>query len=162
MQRVQKIYRSDAFQHNLEENRKAEVDRRLCKHDMRHFLDVARLAYIFSLERGYEIPKEIIYATALLHDIGKHCQYKDGTPHEIASAELAEPILIDTGFNEREQSEILAAILAHRSGVKVSESKSLLAEVIYDGDKRSRRCYDCEARDECNWGDDKKNLNIKW
>ncbi|NLA69781.1 MAG: HD domain-containing protein [Clostridiales bacterium] len=162
MQRVQKIYRSDAFQHNLEENRKAEVDRRLCKHDMRHFLDVARLAYIFSLERGYEIPKEMIYATALLHDIGKHCQYKEGIPHEVASAKLAEPILIGAGFSELEKDEILAAISAHRSAEKMRESKSFLAEVIYDGDKKSRSCYDCEAKDECNWGDDKKNLNINW
>ena len=38
---------------------------------MRHFLDVARLAWIAGLEQGLGLDKEIVYAAALLHDIGK-------------------------------------------------------------------------------------------
>ncbi len=64
-------------------------------------MDVARIAYILSVDGAYAISKEIIYAAALLHDIGKWKQYEDGTPHEKASADLAEQILEASGFSEK-------------------------------------------------------------
>ena len=64
-------------------------------------MDVARIAYILSADRAYAVSKEIIYAAALLHDIGKWKQYEDGTPHEKASADLAEQILQRPVFQKK-------------------------------------------------------------
>ena len=82
MEKVQKLYRHPLYQECLEKNKKAEETRIFCKHGMEHFMDVARIAYILSVDRAYAISKEIIYVAALLHDIGKWKQYEDGTPHE--------------------------------------------------------------------------------
>lgn len=60
------------------------------------------------------LEKEEIYATALLHDIGKWQQYKAGVPHEIASAEIAKRILEETGLTKEESDRILfAQFLSH-------------------------------------------------
>ncbi len=83
---------------------------------MAHFLDVARLAYIFNLEEHLGIDRERIYAAALLHDIGRHVQYLDGTPHQEAGLPIAGEILRDCGFSEGEEEEILEAIARHRDG----------------------------------------------
>ena len=176
MKRVQDIYRHPYFQQCLEKNQKAEKTRAFCKHNMEHFLDVARLAYIFSLERGYSIKKEEIYVTALFHDIGKWQQYSDGIPHEKASAGIADKILREAGFGEDERMRILTAILNHRKKGKEEgtdsgymtdsligdETGEQLAEILYDADKISRACYMCPAEKECNWSEEKKNLNIIW
>ena len=124
MEKVQKLYRHPLYRECLEKNKKAEETRIFCKHGMEHFMDVARIAYILSVDRAYAVSKEIIYAAALLHDIGKWKQYEDGTPHEKASADLA--------------------------------------ELLYDADKLSRACYACEARELCDWSEEKKNHNIVW
>ena len=54
MQRIWKIYEHPLFIEGLVKNKDAEKERRFCHHDMNHFLDVARLMYIFSMERGYD------------------------------------------------------------------------------------------------------------
>ena len=92
MKRVNKILENSTYQEYIRKNKAAEVDRIFCCHNMEHFLDVARIAQIINLEEKLELSKELIYATALLHDIGRHVQYEDGTPHEVASAKLAENI----------------------------------------------------------------------
>ena len=51
------------------------------------------LLYIFALERGLNCSRELIYCTALLHDIGRIRQYMDGTPHDEAGVQIAEQIL---------------------------------------------------------------------
>lgn len=163
MERVHKVYEHPLFRKCLEKNQEAEKERVFCRHDMTHYIDVARLSYIFSLERGYIISKEEIYAAALLHDIGKWKQYKDGTPHEKASALLAEEILQEAGFSEEENVRILGAILCHRiSDEKKKKENGQLAEILYDADKISRACYACPAEKECNWAEDKKNRKIIW
>ena len=91
----------------------AEQERIFCCHQMEHLLDVARIAYIQSLEQKLEIRKEVIYAAALLHDIGKYRQYTEGIPHEKASAEIAEVILNELSenfFSETEKASILRAL----------------------------------------------------
>lgn len=161
MERVHKIYEHPLFRECLEKNCEAEKERVFCRHDMAHFMDVARLSYIFSLEREYAVPKEEIYAAALLHDIGKWKQYKDGTPHDRASALIAEEILQEAGYSKEEIERILNAILCHRS-YNGKKEKHPLAEVLYDADKISRACYACPAKKECNWSEDKKNKKIIW
>lgn len=159
MKRVQKIYEHMLYQESLGKNREMEEGRIFCRHDMNHFLDVARLAYIFALEREYRFSKEEIYAAALLHDIGRWKQYCEGVPHEEASVQIAEIILLETGFDMAERTRILEAISSHR---RADSNLAPFAEILYDADKRSRACYACPAEKECNWGMQKKNLEIIW
>lgn len=158
MERVWKIVTHPLYVQNMDENRKAEAERNFCRHDMDHFMSVARLAYIFKLERKYKVSKEEIYATAMLHDIGKWKQYLEGIPHEVASAKIARTILDETGFSVEERERMVTAILAHRKGTGEGE----LAEIIYDADKLSRDCFSCKAEEACNWSEDKKNKKILW
>lgn len=161
MERVQRIYVHPLYQECLKKNKKAEKSRIFCKHNMEHFMDVARISYLLSMERGYRISKEEIYAAALLHDIGKWEQYEDGTPHEKASAKYAEMILGQAGFTQEESGRVVGAILKHRKKDK-GEEENLLAEILYDADKLSRACYACEAKEQCNWSEEKKNQKIIW
>ena len=65
------------YYHRLE---RAEKERIFCRHQMSHLLDVARIAYIRNLEKGYGFRKDVIYAAAVLHDIGKALQYEEKVP----------------------------------------------------------------------------------
>ena len=69
MKRVQEIWEHPLYQQNLKELTRLEADRIFCRHTPEHFLDVARLAYIFSLERGISCPRELIYCTAVQNSI---------------------------------------------------------------------------------------------
>lgn len=160
MERIDSILKHDLFLKNLEQNHSAEANRRFCRHNMVHFLDVARIGWILNLEEGLGLQKELVYAVALLHDIGKHVQYQEGTPHEVASGEIAPVILKECGFEQEEITEIVEAILSHRDSA-VKEEASLRG-ILYRADKASRACFICEANAECNWKDEKKNLRIKW
>lgn len=139
----------------------AEKDRRFCRHQMEHLLDVARIAYILDLEQNLGIRKEVIYAAALLHDIGKYRQYAEGIPHDLASAEIAEKILEDlpeNAFSLEEKREILQAIRGHRC---MREDMTALERLLYVSDKKSRMCFACSAESECNWSAEKKNMEIE-
>lgn len=160
MERIDKILKHHLFLHNLERNNTAEAERRFCRHDMVHFLDVARIAWILNLEEGLGLNKEWVYAAALLHDMGKHLQYTAGTPHEQASAEIAPEILRDCGFDEKETDVIVGAILAHRDSNVAQEFN--LKGILYRADKASRACFACVAEGDCNWKEGKKNLEIKY
>lgn len=160
MERIDKILNHDLFISNLKANEAAEAQRRFCRHNIVHFLDVARIGVIMNLEEGYDISKEWIYAAALLHDLGKHTQYEDGTPHEIASAEIAPEILRECGFDDKETSVIIEAIRSHKDS-SVAEEKSLNG-LLYRADKASRACFFCEAEPDCNWKDGKKNFTVKY
>lgn len=156
MIRVNQIWNHPEYQKCLREIEKYERERKFCRHTPEHFMDVGRLTYIYVLEAGIDISKEEIYAAALLHDIGRHLQYSKGIPHEIASAEIAKEILNDVGFTEKEQEQILEAILSHRKTYKGDDFPGL----FYKADKRSRSCFMCKAEKECNWSAEKKNMDI--
>lgn len=160
MDRIDRILQNRTFNECLDKNRAAEAERCFCRHDMAHFLDVARIGMILNLREQQGIGDEIIYAAGLLHDIGKHLQYSRGIPHERASAELAPEILRDCGFDERETDVIIKAILAHRDSG--SASARGLTGILYRADKASRPCFSCEAEKECNWKEERKNLKIKY
>jgi uncharacterized protein len=158
MDRVNKILNHELFLQHLQKNMEAEKTRIFCHHDMTHFLDVARIGMLINLEEDIRIDKEWIYAAALLHDIGKHIQYENGTPHEKSSAQIAPLILRDCGFDEKETDVIVSAIATHRDkNVQISRD---LNGILYRADKLSRSCFACDAKDKCNWDDSKKNLEI--
>lgn len=158
MDRIDRIINHPAFRENLRKNHEAEKDRRFCRHDISHFLDVARIGLVISLEEGLNIERELIYGAALLHDIGRHMQYTQGIPHEQASALIAPEILRDCGFDNNETEVIITAILNHRNET-VAQENSLLG-VLYRADKASRPCYICSVDQECSWKNNKKNNNI--
>ncbi len=179
--RCQKIFEHPLYKRHFGNLQKLEEDRIFCRHTFEHFMDVARIAYIMNLEKALGISKEIIYATALLHDIGRDEQYQNGTPHDKASADIASTILPECGFNDNEAILIIEAIMAHRgkavsenidatsdrgsgeSSDKESDDSSdimTLSELIYIADKASRQCFMCKAQDECNWSMEKRNLEL--
>lgn len=145
MDRIDCILEDLDFKRYVKLTEALEKERVFCHHDLNHFMDVSRVAYIINLEKGYGIDKEVIYAVGLLHDIGRWVEYQEGKDHAIASAELAEPILVKCGFNESEISQILSAIKDHR----LKEQSSNLGAIIYQADKTSRPCYSCNAKGQC-------------
>ena len=138
-----------------------EKDRIFCRHQTSHLLDTARIAYILNLEGNLGISRDLIYAAALLHDIGKSRQYETGIPHETAGEELAAQILADMpkeiAFTPDEQGQILTAIRGHR---RLRGNAEPLETLLYRGDKMSRACFACSAEAECKWSDNKKNKEI--
>ena len=165
MSRLEAIYHSEIWLRCMEEIELAEIDRIYCKHDFVHLIDVARLAHIYSLEEGIQIDKDLIYAAALLHDIGRSQEYTDDIPHDKAGADIAEEILKKSPYSEEEREAIITAIRGHRGHDIAEDANALmenLAYVIKRADKESRLCLICEARDKCKWSDDKKNMRIKY
>lgn len=158
MERYQKVATHKKVNEYVDKIAHSEKGRIFCHHDWDHFLAVARIAYIFVLEQKLDISKDIVYATAFLHDIGKEAQYKRGIPHEIESAILAEGILKDCGYKEEEIKMITGAILHHRV---YDEENEEFEKIIYRADKLSRPCKGCKARDLCNWQEEKKNLGVQ-
>lgn len=157
--RINQIIKNETFQQNYKKIEECEKERIFCKHDMVHFLDVARIGEIINLKEQINVDEEMIYAAALLHDIGRHEQYLNGTPHEIASVPIAEKILDKCGFNEKETCVILKAIDNHRT--KEIQNERNLSGILYRADKLSRACFSCQSEKECNWKNEKKNMELK-
>lgn len=158
MERVNYILGNKTYRSYLREIEACEEKRIFCHHNMAHFLDVARIAQLLNLEEAFGIAKEMIYAAALLHDIGRHLQYREGTPHEQASALLAPEILRECGFSAAETEEITEAIRQHRNA-DIREERNL-SGLIYRADKLSRSCFACPAEPVCDWKNEKKNWRI--
>ena len=158
MTRVQAIWQHPLYQKHLNALTRLESDRIFCRHTPEHFLDVARLAYIFALERNLDCSRELIYCTALLHDIGRARQYEDDTPHDEAGAAIAGQILNELGFSMEEMEAIIAAIRGHRA----QTDPTVLGKLLYTADKSSRNCFSCKAEPECYWSPAKKNMTIQY
>ena len=156
MDRVNEILRHPVFSEHLTRLETLEQARIFCRHGLPHLLDVARMMWIAALERQLPLSREAVYATALLHDLGRVEQIEEGIPHHQASAQLAARILPDAGFGEEEIALIQAAIASHRS----DGGENNLGQLLYWADKKSRACWMCPAKDECNWSDEKKNWEI--
>ena len=164
MERVNAILQHTRFVEELERIKEYEKNRSYCRHGLDHLLDVARIAYILNSEINGErvaapnVTKELIYAAALLHDIGRAKQYEDGTPHEKESAGIAEKLLPGCGFTKPETMVIIYAILSHRTNS--SAGKPGLSGLLYRADKLSRRCFDCSMINDCDR--DRKNTGLEY
>lgn len=93
MTRVRAVWEHPAFQRELARLEELERDRPFCRHGIQHLLDTARIMRILNLEQGLGFSREVVYSTALLHDVGKAGQYAGGEPHEVAGERLAREIL---------------------------------------------------------------------
>ncbi|MGN1137999.1 MAG: HD domain-containing protein [Ruminococcus sp.] len=156
MDRVNKIIHNSRYQELIAELNFLEKDRKFCKHTMEHFLDTARIMYIISLENNLNISKDVIYACALLHDIGRVAEYKQGKPHNESSAGIARGILKACDYSDKEINDITKAILFHRA----KDCDNILGKLLYKADKLSRLCFCCYAESECYWDKEKKNFDI--
>ena len=172
--RVEKIRVNGLFASELAKIDELEKDRIYCRHGMGHLLDVARIGRIFLLEEGAADAHpewvELMYAAALLHDIGRAREYEDGTPHDEASVMIAREVLPACGYAAEETDMICRAIEGHRgtdaaeggAGEKAEpeDEGAVLARLLKKADKLSRPCYACEAEATCKWPDEKKNMKI--
>lgn len=156
---VEAVRRHPVYVDHMKRLARLESDRVFCKHQTTHLLDTARIAYIRALERKMPFRKEVIYAAALLHDVGKAEQYECGEPHEKAGARIATEILSDVGgFSALEKTAIVAAVAQHRH---YSETASPLGKLLFEADKASRPCFACDVRGECSWPEEKMNAGVK-
>lgn len=138
----------------IEDDEKTRV---FCKHDFSHLMDVARICYIINLEENLNIDKDLIYVTALLHDLGRADEVDTGINHSILSQEIAQEILKDLDFNDESKQRIINAIKHHRTN---EENGDRFIEIFYKADKLSRMCFRCPARSICNWPVEKKNKTV--
>lgn len=152
------IFSSAEYQKYLSDLEALEKDRIFCKHNLEHFMDVARICYILVLEERIEVSKDMVYTTALLHDLGRVDEYKNGTDHHIASVDIAKKFLEMTSYTEEEGQMILQSIASHRDPSKEND----FFKAFYKADKASRMCMTCPSRTLCKWPDEKKNLEIKY
>ncbi len=158
MSAIERIRLHPEYRKRLSRLSELEADREFCCHGMAHLLDVARVAYILNLERGLGFSREIVYAAALLHDVGKGEQYETGAAHDVVGAEIARGILADTGdFSLEEQNAIVRAVREHR---RPSLEASALGALLCEADKASRACYECPAREGCSWSVEKMNAGV--
>ncbi len=150
MERVNRLLSSPGYRAHLEALQKYEEDRLFCRHHLDHFLDVARLCWIYLLEeRGAQAySRDLVYAAALLHDIGRWMEYEGLGCHARGSAELAGPLLTEAGYSPEESRLITAAVLEHRQK-EGAEFSSPLGYFLRKADKHSRLCFHCSARSSC-------------
>lgn len=155
--RINMILKNKKFIEYCRKNDGHESNRKFCRHNIQHFFDVARVAYILNLELGLGFEKDIVYGAGLLHDIGRWQQYEKGIPHEEASAKLSAEILKDCGYSNHEADTIMSAVLTHRRELKEDGS---LNYIICHADKKSRNCFFCSAASECRREKEKRNKEI--
>ena len=166
MKRLNYILFDNEFRENLKKIDEFEKDRIYCCHGMNHLLDVARIASIHAFDEGLDIDREIIYVTALLHDIGRARQYEFCEDHDKAGVVIAESILGRYDFTEEEILLITKAIAGHRgkdTALNTSEDmqqSDILKRLIKTADNESRLCFMCEAEDTCKWSDSRKNKQL--
>lgn len=157
MNRIDKIIDNSLYRDYMDKIRNAENNRKFCLHGFSHALDVARIIYIINLEDEMGFSKDVIYAMALLHDIGRVEEYENGISHHEAGAIIARDILAQCDFTDEEIEAICEAISNH----KLYQGKEKdLKYLLFKADKLSRNCFDCNMYDECYWDKDLKNKSI--
>lgn len=159
--KYQKILEDDEYKQYLKQLQNLEQNRIYCKHDLNHFLDVARICTITAYDHGISVDKDIVYAAGLLHDIGR-CDPKVSS-HEEHSAKIANEILPKCGYTKDEVSQIIEIILSHRGRDVLNNIKKLdksdyldIVDCFKIADQLSRNCFCCDATITCKWKDEEK------
>ncbi len=168
MDRINALLKDQDFMRCISQLEMLEKNRVYCKHGLSHLLDVARIGYILLLEDGIasesSITKELFYAAALTHDLGRVSEYTGGPSHESAGAGIAEELLGRHGFSKTETAMVAQAISAHRNRQTTSAihgDGKLLSDYLRRADTLSRNCFCCQARDTCHWSEERKNDGIR-
>ena len=164
MDRVNLIWHHPVYQKLYVALQWREKDRLFCRHDMEHFLSVARLMWMYALESRWNQKKDVLYGTALLHDLGRIRQYEFGEPHDVAGARIARDILATLPQTDRytadEERMMVEAIACHRR--KGEEAGSRLSELLALCDKEARLCFVCPVQNQCKWPEEKRNEKIRY
>lgn len=161
MERIDKIRNHSLYLKMKDTLTELEKNRIFCRHNEEHSFDVARIAYIMNIEQDLGIDKDLIYAMAFLHDLGRVKEYEEGKNHHVASAEIAEEILKDCDFIKEECDKIKEAILLHRRKMDL-DTDNVLCRLLYTADKVSRNCKFCKAKEECYWSQEEKNQSVMY
>lgn len=175
MEYVARLLHQEQYWKTVKEIARLEADRIYCRHNMEHFMDVARLAQIRNLKEQLGLDEEMIYLYALLHDIGRMKEYEQGISHAAASAEFAGEIFVTIGYPKKKGDIICRAILAHRRETREETCEETHEEMHEEtlreaaftqlmkwADKASRMCFACEAEDSCKWSEEEKNKPENW
>lgn len=167
LNRHKRILEDERYLKCLSDIEELERNRIFCKHNLSHFISVARIATIIWQEDGgrNSLKRDIIYAAGLLHDVGRAEEYTKGIPHEEAGAIIAGEILQGSGYEDKEIEMITRAISAHRikdDNVKEDRDIDYLGQIISKADKLSRECFACSASDMCKWSKEKKNKSLEY
>lgn len=190
MERINALWKQEGFQKLLLGLENKEADRIYCRHGREHIFAVARLMWIACLEeqKGEGIAKELIYAVAFLHDLGR-CS--GGKNHAAESAKIAGRLLPLCGYSEEETGLAQFAIWMHGQAEKTGGSREeihravceaagdcrrenllvspedgryqmglWLSELLLKADHDSRDCYACAARENCYWSEKRKVTGI--
>jgi len=123
---------------------KNEMDRKFCKHDVTHAYEVFSMAQKLNIRNNLGFDKDVVFAAAMLHDIGRAEEAKN---HAIASSKLAVPILEKAGYDSFEIKQIIKAIKHHSK--KLEKNSDPLADLLFEADKKSRDCESCKAKSKC-------------
>ena len=101
-------------------------------HDFLHTKRVLNL--VLELAKDFpQIEEDVIYATCCFHDVGRTIP-QEGVNHAIISANYARENLNKYGFTSQQIEEIASAIETHSWSLG-REPKSLLGELLQDGDR---------------------------
>ncbi len=155
MDRINKILNDEEYKSIINNIEYKEKDRVFCLHGLDHALDVARIGYIIILEENLLYERDVFYAAALLHDIGRYSENEEKYGHHFSGAELAEKILVRAEYTEDEIKEICEAISLHKN-----RTDGGLSEVLFRADKLSRNCFKCASRELCYWNENVKNKEL--
>ena len=115
MKNTEIVLNHKIFNEKINKIENDEKTRVFCKHDFSHLMDVARICYIINLEENLNIDKDLIYVTALLHDLGRADEVDTGINHSILSQEIAKEILKDLNFDDFSKQRIINEIKNHRT-----------------------------------------------
>lgn len=158
MERINKIINNSKFRELLNKLNNLEKDRIYCRHNMEHFLDVARIGALLNEDENLGYNRELIYSAALLHDLGRVTEYEAGTPHDEASVDIAKRILAACDFDDEEIVIVTEAIASHRR-YKMEDTDRTFGALLYRADKLSRNCMLCDAPG-CKIPMDKRNISL--
>lgn len=156
MKRLRPLVHHPDFRQALRQLDELEHTRIYCRHGLPHLLDVARIAALLAADRGLDCPRDVIYAAALLHDIGRVRQYTTGEPHAQAGVPMARELLRATAFTAAEQERIVRAVGRHQTGADADG----LAQILSEADHASRMCFACAAADTCYWTEERRNHTV--
>ena len=145
-----------------------EKQRPFCRHGLSHFLDVARIAWILTLEQANQEEMDVeylaqqkdkIYLTALLHDLGRLAEYNHTLSHGHAQEGviMVWKFLKRIGYPENKAKEIVDAVREHSGEQKTNHD---LSDVIQAADNYSRNCFFCDAQQQCYWSEERRNKTI--
>ena len=101
-------------------------------HGFDHVMRVTRLCELIG--RSEQADMDILVPAALLHDIARPHEEKDGTPHEEEGAKIAGKFLISVGYDPALIVPITNAIRTHRYRSD-NKPENLEAKILADADK---------------------------